>query len=994
MSSIPTIPSPSDPGAAHVITSAIGVGRRYEPGGILGRGGMGEVWLARDTWLGRDVALKRARAHDADAGRRLAREAAMTAELEHPNIIPVYEAGRDEDGRPFYTMRLLTGRSLADVLGDAAMPLSERIGLVRHVLGAAEAMAHAHGRGVLHRDLKPANVMVGGLGETVVADWGLACRVDEVQAGRLGTPGYISPEQDAGEPVGTPADVYGLGAILYNVLVGAPPPAKGPAPAIRTVTPGVPPELAAIADRALAPAIADRYPSARALADDLLAWFEGRRVGAHEYSSRELASRFLAAYRLPLGVGSVAAVLLTIAVAVGWAGTAEERRRAVASEAEARAAEAAVQGALADALVAEGRTAAAAERWMEAEILAVNALIRKESAEARGLLARVAGPRATLIRTEPISDCAPASLSERGETVGCVDASGLRLVDVSAGPPRVFAQTSGSFRLLEVASATDVFASTPDNRALFWAPPAAPFELPRTGILLSGARALSRKPDVAWVETTKRVVRVERDLHTAEELIVCDNNSLRAFDALEDGTVYSVCTDLSVSRRGISGERRVIARLEDADGVGSAMRGLPDGRVVVGTFRGVLLILDAEGRRLFAREVASEQISTIGVFEDRILVGAVGGLVQVWELPAAGAEDQGLGAPLLRLQTGGRMVLSDRDTLRVLRTEREGSVLEDREVPAHVRVSRLTFDSGASAVAWSGDGAALAVSTGEGGVHIVDTTTGRIVRRSSCGKDVVKDVTWIGEEVFVATAGGEQCRIPIEGEPSQFSDVPLRRLATLPDGQLLALPYKGPAYRIDPATGAVSLTDRTSLGDVEVVGQEIAAADDHDVVWHGRDPKALERVGSLENIRAVAPLGPDSIVASGNVIVRFDGQGREVQRVSSAPLNEIATSPDLRWIAVGGYDGSITLWPADLSAPVAVLTGHTARIGGLAFSPDGARLASAGWDGELRFWALGELTTPAADLRRAAEREWGRSLSDILRGVVVPDPGSRAPDPL
>lgn len=167
----------------------------YEIGGLLGRGGMGEVHVAHDRALGREVAMKTARMGDASSANRLAREARLTARLEHPNIVPVYAAGRDATGCSFYTMRVLPGRSLADAIREAPH-LSDRLRLLRHVLGAADALAYAHGRGVLHRDLKPANIMVGQFGQTVVADWGLACLLSEQANDRGGgTPGYMSPEQ-------------------------------------------------------------------------------------------------------------------------------------------------------------------------------------------------------------------------------------------------------------------------------------------------------------------------------------------------------------------------------------------------------------------------------------------------------------------------------------------------------------------------------------------------------------------------------------------------------------------------------------------------------------------------------------------------------------------------------------------------------------------------------------------------------------------------------
>ncbi len=184
---------------------------RYVVGARLGAGGMGVVHAARDRALGRDVALKVLRPDqgaDPRTGARLAREAALTSRLDHPGVVTVYDAGRLPDGRAFYSMRLVRGRTLADAVADAP-DASARRRLVRAVLAAAEAGAAAHDSGIVHRDLKPSNILLGPHGETQVADWGLAMPVPAAAArwadlpaltasGPVGTPGFAAPEQTAG----------------------------------------------------------------------------------------------------------------------------------------------------------------------------------------------------------------------------------------------------------------------------------------------------------------------------------------------------------------------------------------------------------------------------------------------------------------------------------------------------------------------------------------------------------------------------------------------------------------------------------------------------------------------------------------------------------------------------------------------------------------------------------------------------------------------------
>src|SRR5262245_34374711 len=212
---------------------------RYKLGAELGRGGMGRVVEAYDVQLGRTVALKEVLPNGGPGtSRRFAREVQLTARLEHPSIVPLYDSGVTIDGRPYYVMRKVSGRPF-DELVARARNLDERLTLLPSLLAAIDAVAHAHRRGVIHRDLKPANILVGELGETVVIDWGLAKVIGEedeatrdsippdpgdslkTQIGSVfGTPGFMAPEQARGEELNTRGDVYALGATLYQLLAG------------------------------------------------------------------------------------------------------------------------------------------------------------------------------------------------------------------------------------------------------------------------------------------------------------------------------------------------------------------------------------------------------------------------------------------------------------------------------------------------------------------------------------------------------------------------------------------------------------------------------------------------------------------------------------------------------------------------------------------------------------------------------------------------------
>jgi serine/threonine protein kinase len=230
-------------------------GTRYEMESELGRGGLGVVYAARDRELDRRVALK-------VLDSALAGEAKLIAGLEHPAIVPIYDAGALPDGRAFYAMKLVTGARLDHYLAGAPS-LAERLRVLRRV---AEALGFAHSRGVIHRDLKPQNIMVGGFGEVYLMDWG-------VEAVR-GTPAFRAPESSLDQR----SDIYSLGALLEFVLPRSAPPA-----------------LRAIAEKAQRPEPASRYPDVPAFLTDLERFQTGLAVEAWQeplsYRMRRFGSR-------------------------------------------------------------------------------------------------------------------------------------------------------------------------------------------------------------------------------------------------------------------------------------------------------------------------------------------------------------------------------------------------------------------------------------------------------------------------------------------------------------------------------------------------------------------------------------------------------------------------------------------------------------------------------------------------------------------------------
>lgn len=303
----------------------------------LGAGGMGEVWLATDPKLGRKVALKLLKGAESDEVARFSREAETAGRLNHANIAAVYETGLAA-GRHYIAMQYVEGSTLK------SFPRTNRRLLVRLMLAASKTVAFAHERGVIHRDLKPENVMVevrGRQHRVYVMDFGLARSmrgsIELTRSGAvMGTPAFMSPEQSLGERVDARADVWSLGATLYELLSDAKPfvgrtvydtlrlvQEEEPRP-IRVVNPRIDRDLAMIVEKCLQKDKAHRYPSAAALADDLDRWLKNEPVKAHPPTLSYRASKWVRR-RLALVVSS-AVVATVLAGSLAWWASAKHEQ--------------------------------------------------------------------------------------------------------------------------------------------------------------------------------------------------------------------------------------------------------------------------------------------------------------------------------------------------------------------------------------------------------------------------------------------------------------------------------------------------------------------------------------------------------------------------------------------------------------------------------------------------------------------------------------------
>ncbi|HVK83140.1 MAG TPA: WD40 repeat domain-containing serine/threonine-protein kinase, partial [Kofleriaceae bacterium] len=453
----------------------------YALGDEIARGGMGRIRRARDLRLGRQVAVKELLVSEPETVERFEREIRLTARLQHPSIVSIYEAGRWPSGEAFFAMRMVPGKSLDRVIAPLRA-LADRLALLPNLIAIVEALAYAHDQGIIHRDLKPGNVLIGPFGETVVIDWGLAkdmasaepsieprvrpaaaagAEADARSEGELtlagsvmGTPAYMPPEQAAGEPLDPRADVYALGAILYHVLGGRAPftgktseellikvLSKAPTP-LGELAEGIPTDLITIVAKAMARDPAERYATARELATDLKRFQTGQLVGAHSYSRWALVKRWLQRHRGAVTVGALSLVALAAIGVISVRNVVHERDRAEAAGAEAERQRVAAIAAKDEAVLAsarlhfdQGRQELLGGNPLRAAVLARAALV--EDTPATRLLAGLAlGSLSTLVRRfEPLKQpvLAAGFTSDGGAVFAATWLGTIRFWDVKTG---------------------------------------------------------------------------------------------------------------------------------------------------------------------------------------------------------------------------------------------------------------------------------------------------------------------------------------------------------------------------------------------------------------------------------------------------------------------------------------------------------------------------------------------------------------------------------
>ena len=967
---------------------------RYTVTSEHGRGGMGRILLAHDVKMGRDIALKELLPtsdtsmilpeqspvrYTAAVAARFLQEGRITAGLEHPSIVPVYEIGRRESGNLYYTMKLVRGRSLARTL-RACANLDERLALLPHFVDLCEAIAYAHSRGVLHRDIKPSNVMIGEFGETVVLDWGLAkvkaqtedpleqqirdtprrfvdkpTPLPETKEGQaMGTPEYMPPEQAQGVPekIDERSDVYSLGVVLYELLTGTTPFRSDSAsetmrrvvvevvPPVLEKEPDAPAELVSICEKALRKDPGERYQSARELADEVKRFQTGALVRTYRYSLVELARRYYRKHRAVLNVaGTAAAIVLALALfsyyQIYQARNREHAQRLLAEDARDTA------------VVAEDKAqkarAEAEHTAYVAQIRLLDAYIRSRNfARANTLVWDIAEPRRNWEWGCLLEQCNQDLLTLRGHQGilfrATFDRQGKRILTLAGDRTARIWGTDGGSPLTEIKTPYALVNDgqfSPDESSValaLWDGSARLFDA------VSGEERLTFKGHTASVRSV-------RFFPAGDRLVTASNDgTLRIWNAR-------------------TGEQ--IDRLEDPGSEVTGAYPSPDGTTLVSTtstgqlrlwnplqsraplrtLPGALPLYSASGALLCYVDHGAAVVWDLAADRERLRIEP--GTAQV--LRARFSPDDSL---LVTAASDGTARLYQAGTGALLNSFNHGEETADAMFSPDQRLVLLRSDAGLITVWDAASGVRVTSFTGhEAGIAAAafSPDSQRVVTASRDHTARVWDVYRPMTRRGVFEQPSPVSRIAVSGNGE--------RIAIVTQGCVLAL-YEGRTLRPAPAHWCFSHFGAASAA-LSSDGALLAAPLDGFTVFV-LDTSTGEALSTCTVHRgrvyatAFSP-GSDSVLTAGRDGTAHLWETRTARTLAvlkghTRPLRCAAFSPDGALLATGGDDCTVRLWDAQTGAELHVLNKHTGSVNAVAFDPGGTRLLSASSDGSVLCW--------------------------------------------
>ncbi len=971
---------------------------RYEWRSEHARGGQARVMRTYDRHLDREIAWKEL-LPDGDGSvpseglassqsliARFVREARITGSLQHPNIVPIHELGRRGDGTLYYTMRLVRGQTMTEKLAHCS-GLSDRLKLLDSFWDLCNAIAYAHSQGVVHRDLKPDNVMVGEFGETVVLDWGLAKvrgaeelrdaqtqppgaaiqsnAVDRTLAGTaLGTPAYMSPEQASGNvgEIDERSDVWGLGAVLYEIIAGRAPfegrsildlltkvRTQPPRPASE-LEPTAPPELVAIAAKALQADKARRYADAKQLADDVAAYMKGARVRAHEYSSWELLRRF--AKRNKVLIAATAAVWIVILAAL--AVIAYDYRQLKTARARESIEHQHAHFNLAQAHARQAQRLLSQQFYLSARIYAAASLLNNPAhpgpafaegfdatepdsqplrVEAESFAYRCGLRRVRSLSASFTTEAEVSAMGASSDAVRVVTGDihgGLTTIDLASGTQRKLA-VGLKDRICAVRFSRDgqrLLTASADGAASIWLPdmsaPAVSFH-----DSLGSFSSAAFSPNRDWVVTGSRDGRVQRWDASSGQVqwaIAHHRDKASSVEFSPDGDVVAVASWDKTGSILDARSGKLVHTLEGHRGSIYSVAFSPDSkRLVTTSWDKTARIWEVASGQVLSLLEGAENPLTAAVWSadgSTIATADMNGNVQLWN-PASGRMTEavqlgGSAVASIALSADGRRLIAAQTSRRVTAWTLEPSD----------GLQRLNHPDFVSDIAFSRDGAMTATGCEDRVVRLWDTATG--AKR---------------------------------GELSGFT-APVTAVAISPDRRRLAVGLQDGSVRDGDIAGGVS---ERSLGRHE--GQVNSVVYASDGSW-------LASAGSRDH----------------QVLLYDLGLGQRVAQLQHEDIAfSVALSPDNRLAAVASADKRVWIWDVPTRSVVASLTGHADRVVSVSFSPDGKWLVSSGRDGEVIVWNVSQRALArslhvhkqwVSDARFSPDNTWLVTAGDDRRAVL------------